>query len=68
MIVFKNICDLVLRTKVALELKGLNSRCLFLRGLLYDNNNNNTNNNNSNNNNNNLYLKRVTQSNGKDLP
>ena len=28
----------------------------------------NYNNNNNNNNNNNLYLKRVTQSNGKDLP
>ena len=32
------------------------------------NNNNNNNNNNDNNNNNNLHLKRVTQSNGKDLP
>ena len=30
--------------------------------------NNNKNNNNNNNNNNNLYLKRVTQSNGKDHP
>ena len=35
----------------------------------YDNNNNNNNNNNDNNdNNNNIHLKRVTQSNGKDLP
>ena len=33
-----------------------------------NNYNNNDNNNNNNNNNNNLYLKRVTQSNGKDLP
>ena len=33
-----------------------------------NNDNNNSNNNNNNNDNNNLYLKRVTQSNGKDLP
>ena len=33
-----------------------------------NNDNNNNNNNNNNDNNNNLYLKRVTQSNGKDLP
>ena len=33
-----------------------------------NNNNNNNKNTNDNNNNDNLYLKRVTQSNGKDLP
>ena len=39
--------------------------------ILYNNDNNknknNNNNNNDNNNNNNLYLKRATQSNGKDI-
>ena len=35
--------------------------------MINNNNNNNNNDNNNNNNNNNLYLKRVTQSNGKDL-
>ena len=36
--------------------------------IINNNNNNNNNNNDNNNNDNNLYLKRVTQSNGNDLP
>ena len=47
------------------KLLGTILKCSFIHN---NNNNDNDNNDNNNNNNDNLYLKRVTQSNGKDLP